>query len=408
MPPERAYLRDALVRFALFAWVVGTAVVCVRSALAPERASVFPIFREAARAWCRGEDAYRPVMHDHYRYSPTATLLLVPFAVLPDSAGGSLWRLVSIAAYLAALVWWLRDVVPRVPGPRAAGAVLLLVLPLSLSNFNNGQSNILVLALLLAAGAAAASDRWHLAALTAASACFFKGYPLAVGLLLAALFPRRFGGRFVLALLAGLALPFACQQPGYVVGQYQRWAEQLRLDDRQQTDCEGTYRDVRLPARVLGIPPSEDAFRLLQVLSGAAALGVGLLGRSAGWERRRVLHALLGLGCFWMVLFGPATESSTYLLLAPFLAWCLVEAVRRPRWPDGRAFTLAGAALLLACAMAVWFPFGRSVHALGLQALGGLLLLAGFLLRLFAETRSLAVTPGGLRENLPCTSQLPS
>jgi hypothetical protein len=135
---------------------------------------------------------------------------------------------------------------------------------------------------------------------------------------------------------------------------------------------------------------------------------VCLLGRAAGWDRRRVLYAMLGLGCFWMVLFGPATESSTYILLAPVLAWSLVECFRAPQWPDGRALTLAGAVLLLACCMAVWFPFGRSVHALGLQPLGGLLLLAGFLVRLLAGTGAPAATPADFGETIPCTSRVSS
>ena len=45
----------------------------------------------------------------------------------------------------------------------------------------------------------------------------FKLYPVAVGLLLAACFPRRFAPKFAVAVLSGVLLPFALQSPDYVL-----------------------------------------------------------------------------------------------------------------------------------------------------------------------------------------------
>ena len=63
-------------------------------------------------------------------------------------------------------------------------------------------------------------------------ACLFKGYPLAVGLLLAAVYPRPFAPRLVLALAAGLALPLLVQRPDYVAQAYRDWLWVLGADDR--------------------------------------------------------------------------------------------------------------------------------------------------------------------------------
>jgi hypothetical protein len=389
MPPKQVSLRlvdDRLVRFTIFIWIVVATVICVRSFLMPERSSVYPIFRAAAQSWLRGEDTYRELLHDQYRYAPPATVLLVPFAALPDSLGGALWRLVGMAAYMGALLWWMRAVLPRQVSPREMAAISLLILMFSLSNLNNGQSNVLVLAAILATVAGVAERRWRLAAAAATLACVFKGYPLAIALLLAALFPRRFAGYFVVVLLLGLALPFFCQQPSYVVEQYHGWIDHFRRDTRQERD-DGTYRDVRLLLRKGGITISDGSFLALQLGCGAGILSVCWLGRQSGWSRRQLLVTALDLGCCWMVLVGPATESCTYMLLAPSLAWSVFEAWQLPRNYSSLGFLMLGSALLLACSIACWFPGGRFVGSVGLHPLGGLFILAGFLLRIGASLR---------------------
>jgi hypothetical protein len=385
MPLDKAIPADRLFRLGLLFWAVLTIVVCVRTFLHPDRATVYPIFAEAARSWCRGEDTYRTVLNDVYRYSPPATVLLVPFALLPDAVGGVLWRLVSVAAYLGALIWWARAVLPR---PQAIGSVLWLVVPLSLGNVNNGQSNVLLLAALLTTAAAVAVRYWSIAAAAAVLACLFKAYPLAVALLLAALYPKQFAGRFFAALLVSLALPFLCQQPEYAIEQYRGWIEHLRQDDRQQHHLEATYRDVRLLFRVAGAPLSGNTFLALQLGSGAAVFGICLLGRRAGWSRRKVARSAFDLGCCWMVLFGPATESNTYMLLAPTLAWSLAESIRAPRSRVAFGLTALAGALLLTCCVAGWFPVGKQFRALGLQPLGGLLLAGGLLCRLGSRSEA--------------------
>src|SRR5207237_312863 len=116
---------------------------------------------------------------------------------------------------LGAFGWWCRSMLGPFTGSRAS-LLFLLMLPLAVGSLNNGQSNALVLGLLLTTVTGAATERWGLAASCTALATLFKLYPIALGLLMAATFPRRFAGRLVLALLVGLALPFALQQPHYV------------------------------------------------------------------------------------------------------------------------------------------------------------------------------------------------
>jgi hypothetical protein len=101
----------------------------------------------------------------------------------------------------------------------------------------------------------------------------------------------------------------------------------------------------------------------------------------------------------WVVLFGPATESCTYVIIAPFVAWLLADAIERlivspAREPNGRERTgrcvLSGwfAVVVLTAALVLSGPtgtdlFGSGVRKFtnthGIQQIGGLLLL-GYLL----------------------------
>ncbi len=387
MPPDAPSPEVAtphrLPALALAAWVVVVLAICGRVLLASKPHGVYPIFAHAGAGWLAGEDLYSaPAPEsglDQFRYSPAVAALLAPFSLLPDRVGGSLWRLLNAAVYLAAFAWWCAAVVPggtRLTAARRAALWLLLV-PLSVGSLNNGQSNPLVMGLLLAAVAGVARRRWNLAAACVAVAFLFKGYPLAVGLLLAAVYPRQFAPRLALALTAGLALPFLLQRPAYVLGEYEQWLRLVGGDDRKDRPVVNAYRDLWLLFRVAGVPPGKQAYLALQLLTAAGAAALCVAGRVACWPRRRLLTALLSLGVCWMLLCGPATESATYLMLAPVLAWAVVEgcsagATWRSRW-----LPLASFGVLTLAQAAVWFPVGKPLHALGVQPLAALVLTAG-------------------------------
>jgi hypothetical protein len=372
-------------QLAVGVWIAILVILCGRVLLKPRVNSVYPIFAEAGRHWLHGEALY--ANHEEpYRYSPLATVLFVPGTALADPVAGAVWRLLNAGVYLGALAWWARRVLPRPLTGAQVGSLFLLIVPLSVGSLNNGQSNPLVLGLLLLAVAGAAEGRWNLSAVCLALACLFKVYPIALGLLLAVVYPRQLASRLGMALLAGLALPFCFQEPAYVWAQYGSWLECLRNDDRQGLSPLFRYRDFSLLCQVWGWPLSSQGYRIVQLLMAIAAAASCLAARFAGWGPRRLLPLLLGLGCGWMTVFGSATESCTYILLAPPLAWGLLEAWgwHRPLWLRGGLVASYG--LFAVASAVVWFSgIGRPVHALGVQPLAGLLYLGCLLVWELAE-----------------------
>jgi hypothetical protein len=374
-PPAIAREHDVISRrlwhCCIACWLLVVVAIDGRLLFGPQRGSVYPTFARAGHDWLTGSELY-----DHsealFRYSPLVAALFAPFTYLPDRLGEIVWRLLNVGVYLAAFAWWGRTCLPSSLTRTQWAWLFLLALPLSVGSLNNGQSNALVLGLLLAASAAVTVERWNLSAALLSLAVMFKIYPMAVALLLVAIYPRRLAWRFALAIGAGLLLPFAMQDPAFVAGEYASWAHYLQGDQRIDVALDGACRDLRLLFRLWDIPVGMMLYQALQLLGAVAVAGICVAGRRAGWPQRRVLTSLLAWGCCWMLLLGPATESCTYILLAPSLAWAVMEA-----WSDQgswvpRTFLGFSVALIALALLANWFPFVKAVHTLGPQPLATL------------------------------------
>jgi hypothetical protein len=346
----------------------------------PRTHSLYPTFAAAGSHWYAGTSLYywgesEPGL-EPYRYSPLVAAALVPFELLPPRAGGVAWRLLNAGVLLAGLAAWLRSPLPWRPDARQRAILYLVVLLLAAGSLNNAQSNPLVIGFLLLTVAAAGAGQWNRAAGWVALSVALKVYPVTLGLLLGAAYPRRFAGRLLVALAAVVALPFLLQRPSYVAGQYAEWLKVLGEDDRKFWPPHMAYRDLWLLFRVAAVPVGPRGYQAIQALSGVACAAICVAGRLRNWEPARVLTAVLVLGTCWMTLCGPATESSTYVLLAPALAWGMLAA-RAEKW-TGLVRWLPGAAagLLLVSFLAGVSPRARDLHALGPQPLAALLLFA--------------------------------
>jgi hypothetical protein len=81
---------------------------------------------------------------------------------------------------------------------------------------------------------------------------------------------------------------------------------------------------------IYGEPLSPANYLLLEVLAGLAVLGLCIFQARRTSDPRLLLTCTFQLFGLWVVLFGPATEACTYIVVAPALAWSLIGAFRRP------------------------------------------------------------------------------
>jgi hypothetical protein len=288
-----------------------------------------------------------------------------------------LWGWLNLGVYGWGLWRLRRDVLPPLtptPLPRGEGGTNIAPLPSgergwgeggrealfltvgllgALRGLWNGQSNALAVGLLLLAASAAARRRWWAAAGLLAAPVLVKLTPAVLALLLCALWPRKLLGRFLLALAAGLLLPFLTKAPGVVLHHYRDWLAHLLGSSGERWPGFRDAWTVWLAARsvVFGEPPALTdpiahplTYRALQVASGLGVLAWCLWQRARGLGPRPLLALTLAMGLAWLMLFGPAVEHATYVFLAPALAWA---AAQRCAWRPARPLALASLGLVL-------------------------------------------------------------
>lgn len=360
---------------ALAVWLAIFSGLAVRTLANPNRATAFTVYRLAGSHWLRGEHLYGDWRG--FVYSPIAAVLFAPFGNLPPGWGNLCWTwlnaglfLLGVAAVLASGIY---------PGikPRHRGIAFLLIVPLVLGNLDTGQANPSVIGLLLLAIAAVPAGRWSLAALCVAIATYFKIYPLAVGLILFLIAPRKFGWRLFLALLVLGILPFLFQHWSYVSQQYHEWVTTRSADDRRLYPLKDVPLDLWfLLVRFGHLPIPGFAYTVFQMLSGGAIALFCLIGVRKNWPTERVLAGMLALVCIWMTLCGPATELQTYVLLAPAVVLTLVNAFLYPRstWLRVGLFVVY-LLMVLAVARTSFLPSQKGLWILTIQPVAALLFL---------------------------------
>ena len=109
----------------------------------------YVIFKDSFAHLLHGQDLYVAYPDEHwdlYKYSPTFALLMLPFALLPDLVGLTLWNVLgSMALFIG--IWRL----PIADERWRMAAAWFLALPM-LQSFQNAQSNAHVAGLVLLAG----------------------------------------------------------------------------------------------------------------------------------------------------------------------------------------------------------------------------------------------------------------
>jgi alpha-1,2-mannosyltransferase len=392
--------RTAWEKAALAIWIAILLFVSVRVYLAPAAKTVYPIFSASGRFWWAATDLYEPgrptTVQPGYRYSPTFAILMAPFAYFPDEVGGVLWRLFSTAALLGSLLWLARTVLPRPLTRDQLACLFLCCVPFSLQSVNNGQANILVIASLLGTVAAVKQERWNLAGILLAVAFICKLYPIALGMILVLLYPRRLGWRVPCFAMVSLWLPFLLQNPVYVLDQYESWFALLQRDDRSAIDIEQGYRDLWQLIRLYHLPIARTWYVLLQAASGAGIALLCWFRQRRGWTEKDLLTSTLALACAWMMLLGPATESSSFALLAPSFAWSVVAAWQDRTWNLRHSLLIASVIFFVLAVTLGGFSSAVKIHAFGVHSWGSLL----YFVYLLSESRP-SVEPSFNVEKLP-------
>lgn len=357
---------------AVVAWSIPAIVILCRS-VSSGRHSVLATYAEAGQRWLDSEPLYKGGRG--FVYSPPVAALFTSLALLSSPLRNALSLAINMGGFVAAISWWLNARLSPDIDKEKHALVFLFLLPLSIGNFYIGQVNPLLTGLLVAAIVAVNRRSMTLAALCVALSVYFKLYPVALGLVLAAVYFKEFAWRFLLALIGIGAASFFLQRPDYVWSQYQLWFESRVADNRRLYALPIAPRDLYMVLRALHIPICDRVYVIIQVASGGAIALFGWLGRYRfRWLETRLLMAIFCLVCVWMMLCGPATESATYIMVAPAVILALLQSFAQgvPGWMRIMIVSSLGV-FLMGLAINSFLRLQKNVYIMSVQPMAALI-----------------------------------
>ena len=303
------------------------AVVAGLTKIAPHRHNNFLIFRGVF--WHTIQklslyDFYPAEYNDHNHYGPIFSLVIAPFAVVPDAIGLLLWLVVlALGMYYA---------VRRLPLEEGRQIFLYWFCAHELlTALQMQQFNIAIAAIIIGSFAAIEKGREVTAAFLIVLGTFVKLYGV-VGLAFFFFVKRK--PRFILALIGWSVVcfvaPMLISSPEYVVGQYVEWYERLAAKNGENTFS--LMQNISLLGMIRKISGSASYSDLLVILPGLALFGLPYL-RFGQYRHLAFRYAILSSVLLFVVLFSTGSESSTYIIpFAGIALWYTTSPWKRSGW----------------------------------------------------------------------------
>ena len=303
------------------------AVVAGLTKMAPHRHNNFLIFRGVF--WHTIQklslyDFYPTEYNDHNHYGPIFSLVIAPFAVVPDAIGLLGWLVVlAIGMYYA---------VRRLPLEEGRQIFLYWFCAHELlTALQMQQFNIAIAAIIIGSFAAIEKGREVTAAFLIVLGTFVKLYGV-VGLAFFFFVKRK--PRFILALIGWSVVcfvaPMLISSPEYVVGQYVEWYERLAAKNGENTFS--LMQNISLLGMIRKASGSASYSDLLVILPGLALFGLPYL-RFGQYHHLAFRYAILSSVLLFVVLFSTGSESSTYIIpFAGIALWYTTSPWKRSGW----------------------------------------------------------------------------
>ena len=303
------------------------AVVAGLTKIAPHRHNNFLIFRGVF--WHTIQklslyDFYPTEYNDHNHYGPIFSLVIAPFAVVPDAIGLLGWLVVlALGMYYA---------VRRLPLEEGRQIFLYWFCAHELlTALQMQQFNIAIAAIIIGSFAAIEKGREVTAAFLIVLGTFVKLYGV-VGLAFFFFVKRK--PRFILALIGWsivcFVAPMLISSPEYVVGQYVEWYERLAAKNGENTFS--LMQNISLLGMIRKASGSASYSDLLVILPGLVLFGLPYL-RFGQYRHLAFRYAILSSVLLFVVLFSTGSESSTYIIpFAGIALWYTTSPWKRSGW----------------------------------------------------------------------------
>ncbi|EMY3548298.1 DUF2029 domain-containing protein [Flavobacterium psychrophilum] len=243
---------------------------------------------------------------DHNHYGPVFSLLIAPFAMLPDCVGIVLWGIFNASV----LVW----AITKLPLKQTQiTAVLWICFHEFLTTLLGLQFNPLMTALIILSFVYVDKEKVFWAAFFIVLGVFVKLYGI-VGL--AFFFFTKDKIKFIASLIFWsvilFALPMLISSPDYIIQTYQQWFYDI-IDKNTENTNLTSYQDICLMGMVRRFMQDSNISNLPFLFSGIILFGLQYL-RIKQYKEKGFRLMLLASVLIFTVIFSTGSESPTYII----------------------------------------------------------------------------------------------
>lgn len=269
---------------------------------------------------------YPEIYDDHNHYGPLFSILIAPFALLPDVIGVFLWALANAAVLFIAI--------RKLSLEREKFYTVLLIGAVELmSSTHHVQYNPMVGAWLVLAYVMVDKEKDLWGTFFIVLGFLTKVYGIAgLTFFLFSKHKVKFIGYFIMWMIVLACLPMIISTPSFIIQTYQDWFDSLRWKDEKNASQSLTFglQDVSLIGvfrRTLQVKISD-----MVVLGPAALLYALPLLRFSQYKYAAYRLRYLALALISVVIFSSSAESVTYIIAVVGVALWYVLLERKTAW----------------------------------------------------------------------------
>lgn len=255
---------------------------------------------------------------DHNHYGPIFSIIIAPFAILPDYVGMVLWGVFNASV----LIW----AITKLPLKQTQiTAVLWICLHEFLTTLLGLQFNPLMTAIIILSFVYIDKEKVFWAAMFIILGIFVKLYGI-VGLAFF-FFTKdkvKFIGSLIFWSLVFFVLPMAISSPEFIVNTYVEWFDRLVVKNAENTGL-NSYQDICLMGMVRRLLQDSTISNIPFLISGILLFGLQYV-RIKQYKQVAFRLMMLASVLIFTVIFSTGSESPTYIIAFVGVAiWFVIQ-----------------------------------------------------------------------------------
>lgn len=272
--------------------------------------------------------AYPAEYIDTNHYGPLFSILIAPFALLPDYLGCFLWCVAN--------AWVLFYAIRQLPFTKDQQNIILLIgLVEMMTAIHNVQFNPMLTGWIILSFVLVEKENDFWAALFIVAGFYIKIYGIAG---IAFFWFSRHKLKFVLSLMFWViilfCLPMVLSSPAFIIQSYKDWLNALIEKNAQNIDAQDAnfMQDISVMGMIRRIFRYDHLHNYLVTVPAALCYALPFL-RVNQYQHFRFRASYLCLAMIGVVIFSSSAESSTFVIAVSGVAiWYMIQDTPKQKW----------------------------------------------------------------------------